>query len=44
MAIEAAGYRPGEDIYIAMDAATSEFYNGDRFVHLQEIIRQTDEL
>lgn len=26
-AIESAGYRPGEDIYIAMDAATSEFYN-----------------
>jgi len=26
-AIETAGYRPGEDIYIAMDAATSEFYN-----------------
>ncbi len=26
-AIEAAGYRPGEDIYIAMDAATSEFYD-----------------
>ncbi|MFN0202268.1 MAG: phosphopyruvate hydratase [Bacteroidia bacterium] len=26
-AIEAAGYRPGEDIFIAMDAAASEFYN-----------------
>ncbi len=26
-AIEAAGYRPGEDIFVAMDAATSEFYN-----------------
>ncbi len=26
-AIEAAGYRPGEDIYIAMDAAASEFYD-----------------
>ena len=25
-AIESAGYKPGEDIYIAMDAATSEFY------------------
>lgn len=25
-AIESAGYRPGEDIYIAMDAASSEFY------------------
>jgi enolase len=27
LAIEAAGYRPGEDIYIAMDAATSEMYD-----------------
>ncbi len=26
-AIEAAGYKPGVDIYIAMDAATSEFYD-----------------
>jgi enolase len=26
-AIEIAGYRPGEDIYIAMDAAASEFYD-----------------
>jgi enolase len=25
--IEAAGYRPGEDIFIALDAAASEFYN-----------------
>ncbi|TAF94622.1 MAG: phosphopyruvate hydratase [Runella slithyformis] len=27
LAIEKAGYRPGEDIFIAMDAAVSEFYN-----------------
>ena len=26
-AIEAAGYRPGEDMFIAMDAAATEFYN-----------------
>jgi enolase len=26
-AIEAAGYRPGEDMFIAMDAASSEFYD-----------------
>ena len=25
-AIEKAGYRPGEDVYIALDAASSEFY------------------
>lgn len=29
MAIEAAGYKPGEDIVIAMDAASSEFYLED---------------
>ncbi|MBL4653640.1 MAG: phosphopyruvate hydratase, partial [Flavobacteriales bacterium] len=26
-AIEMAGYKPGEDVYIAIDAAASEFYN-----------------
>lgn len=26
-AIESAGYRPGEDVFIAMDAAASEFYD-----------------
>ncbi len=29
-AIETAGYRPGEDIGIAMDAAASEFYNEEK--------------
>src|SRR5690606_3987895 len=28
-AIEAAGYRPGEDVVIAFDAAASEFYDAD---------------
>ncbi|MFN3402950.1 MAG: phosphopyruvate hydratase [Cytophagaceae bacterium] len=28
-AIEAAGYRPGEDVFIALDAAASEFYDAD---------------
>src|SRR5688572_5262481 len=28
-AIEKAGYKPGEDVYIAMDAAASEFYNAE---------------
>tara|TARA_B100001093_G_scaffold520348_1_gene614941 strand:- start:41429 stop:42766 length:1338 start_codon:yes stop_codon:yes gene_type:complete len=27
--IESAGYRPGHDIYIAIDAAASEFYNSE---------------
>ncbi len=29
-AIEKAGYRPGEDIYLALDPASSEFYQKDR--------------
>lgn len=32
-AIETAGYKPGEDIYIAMDAASSEFYNAEEKVY-----------
>jgi enolase len=32
-AIEKAGYKPGEDIYIAMDAAASEFYLTDEKVY-----------
>ena len=32
-AIEAAGYRPGEDLVIAMDAAASEFYLEDERVY-----------
>lgn len=32
-AIEKAGYKPGEDIYIALDAAASEFYNADEKVY-----------
>ena len=32
-AIESAGYRAGEDMYIAMDAAASEFYNAKENVY-----------
>ena len=32
-AIEKAGYKPGEDIWIAMDAAASEFYSTDEKVY-----------
>lgn len=32
-AIEKAGYNPGEDMYIAMDAAASEFYNAEENVY-----------
>jgi len=29
-AIEKAGFKPGEDVYIALDAASSEFYDEDK--------------
>lgn len=32
-AIESAGYKPGDDVYIAMDAAASEFYNKEEQVY-----------
>ncbi|MFI5142349.1 MAG: phosphopyruvate hydratase, partial [Bacteroidia bacterium] len=32
-AIETAGYKPGEDIYIAMDAAASEFYDVEKKIY-----------
>jgi enolase len=32
-AIEKAGYKPGEQVYIAMDAAASEFYNAEEKVY-----------
>ncbi|MDR2099020.1 MAG: phosphopyruvate hydratase, partial [Rickettsiales bacterium] len=31
-AIEAAGYKPGDDVYIALDAASSEFYKDGKYV------------
>jgi len=33
-AIESAGYKPGKDIYIAMDAATSEFWDEKKGVYV----------
>lgn len=33
-AIEVAGYKPGEDIYIAMDAASSEFYDAEKKMYI----------
>lgn len=32
-AIESAGYKPGEDIYIALDPASSEYYNSEEKVY-----------
>ncbi|NCU20497.1 phosphopyruvate hydratase, partial [Candidatus Falkowbacteria bacterium] len=31
-AIEKAGYKPGEDIYLAMDCAATEYYKGGNYV------------
>lgn len=33
-AIEKAGFRPGEDVFIAMDAASSEFYDEERKLYV----------
>jgi len=35
-AIKAAGYKPGKDIGLALDAAASEFYKGKRYVLASE--------
>ncbi|MBI2954725.1 MAG: phosphopyruvate hydratase [Chloroflexi bacterium] len=35
-AIEAAGYKPGADIYIALDPAASELYSGGQYVLAKE--------
>ncbi|MBU1343868.1 MAG: phosphopyruvate hydratase, partial [Proteobacteria bacterium] len=35
-AIEAAGYRPGKDIGIALDAAASEFYKNGKYIFQSE--------
>ena len=46
-AIEKAGYKPGEDAYIAMDPASSEFYNKeDGKYHLkgEGVVKTEDEM
>lgn len=35
-AIEKAGFKPGHDVHIALDAASSEFYNADKGLYLFE--------
>ena len=39
-AIEIAGYKPGKDIYIALDAAASEFYNKEKKIYHFESTNQ----
>ena len=52
-AVEAAGYTPGQDIKIAMDAASSELYNektgmyhfpGESSLKGQDVVRDTEEM
>ena len=31
-AIEAAGYRPGEDVYLALDSAATEFFDSGKYI------------
>ncbi len=35
-AVEKAGFKPGEDVYIALDAASSEFYNAEKGLYIFE--------
>ncbi len=35
-AIEKAGYKPGEDVYIALDAASSEYYDEEKGMYVFE--------
>ncbi len=50
--IEAAGYKPGEEVSIAMDAASSELYGEDGKYHFpgesslkgREVVRDTDQM
>jgi enolase len=39
-AIEAAGYRPGEDVALALDCAASEFFKDGTYVYTGENIRR----
>jgi enolase len=42
-AIEKAGYKPGDDMFIAMDAAASEFYNEkDKVYHFESTGKKLD--
>jgi enolase len=43
--IERAGYRPGEDVHVALDVAASELHQGGRYVLRGEgVERSTDEM
>jgi enolase len=42
-AIEQAGYKPGQDVFLAMDPAASEFYHDGQYVFAAEGISRTSE-
>jgi enolase len=42
VACEKAGYEPGRQVWIALDAASSEFYEKDRYVLGAEKVRERD--
>ena len=43
MAIEKAGYKPGKDCFIAIDPASSEFYENGRYVLAREGVSLTSQ-
>jgi enolase len=43
-AVEMAGYKPGQDIFLAMDAAAAEFYDKDRKVYKIKVQGKEEEL
>ncbi|MFZ8787210.1 phosphopyruvate hydratase, partial [Thermocrinis sp.] len=43
-AIESAGYKPGEDVLLALDCASSEFYYEDDLYHIEGKKLKADEL
>ncbi len=43
-AIEKAGYRPAEDIYLGLDVAASEFYDKKKGYKFEEVARTSDDM
>ena len=39
--IEKAGYKPGKDIFIALDVASSEFFDGKKYKILSESLEMS---
>lgn len=43
-AVEMTGYKPGQDIFLAMDAAAAEFYDKDKKIYKIKVQGQEEEL